>query len=66
MTYSTLIINELKDSQKVLKAFLENEKNIEAIEKAGKLMADAINDGVRYSLVAMVDHIAMPCILRKN
>lgn len=45
MTYSTLIINELKDSQKVLKAFLENEKNIEAIEKAGKLMADAINDG---------------------
>jgi D-sedoheptulose 7-phosphate isomerase len=45
MTNSTLIINELKESQKVLKAFLEGEKNIEAIDKAGKIMADAINAG---------------------
>lgn len=45
MTNSTLIINELKESQKVLKAFLDNEKNIEAIDNAGKIMADAINAG---------------------
>ena len=45
MTNSTLIINELKESQKVLKSFLEDEKNIEAIDKAGKLMADSIDAG---------------------
>lgn len=45
MTNSALIVQELKEAQKVLNAFLEDEKNIEAIDFAGKIMADAIKDG---------------------
>ena len=45
MTNTTLIIDELQESAKVLKAFLENKKNIEAIEHAGRLLADSINSG---------------------
>jgi len=45
MTNSTLIIDELMESQKVLKAFLENDKNVEAIDNAGLIMANAINSG---------------------
>ena len=45
MTNSALIIDELNEAQKVLNTFLEDEKNIEAIDYASKIMADAIKDG---------------------
>lgn len=45
MTNSAIIVEELKEAQKVLNTFLEDEKNIEGIDYASKIMADAINDG---------------------
>lgn len=45
MENQSLIVDELREAQNVLDAFVSNEKNIEAIEKAGMLMAQVINDG---------------------
>ena len=41
----SLIENNLKEAQKVLEQFISDNKNIEAIENAGKLLADSINTG---------------------
>ncbi len=40
-----LIVKELKQAQDVLVSFLSDEQNIEKIESAARLMADAINNG---------------------
>ena len=42
MENQELIVNELKEAAKVLDQFLSNSTNIEAIETAAQLMADAI------------------------
>jgi len=41
----SLIENNLKEAQKVLEHFISDNKNIEAIENAGKLLASSINAG---------------------
>ena len=41
----SLIENNLKEAQKVLEQFISDNKNIEAIENAGKLLASSINAG---------------------
>lgn len=45
MENQDLILNELKEAAKVLDQFLSNEDNIQAINNAAMLMADAINNG---------------------
>ena len=45
MENKELIVNELKEAAKVLDQFLSNEANIQAINDAAILMADAINAG---------------------
>ncbi|KYG77741.1 MULTISPECIES: D-sedoheptulose 7-phosphate isomerase [Roseivirga] len=45
MENQDLILNELKEAAKVLDQFLSNDANIQAINDAAMLMADAINAG---------------------
>ena len=45
MENQDLILNELKEAAKVLDQFLSNDANIQAINEAAMLMADAINAG---------------------
>ncbi len=45
MDNQQLIIEELKESAKVLENFLTNENNLKAIDTAGALMAKTINEG---------------------
>ncbi|MEZ0542737.1 D-sedoheptulose 7-phosphate isomerase [Fibrella arboris] len=44
-TIQHLIQQELSEAQAVLSAFMANEDNLTAIEKAARLMADALNGG---------------------
>ncbi|MFL5763509.1 MAG: D-sedoheptulose 7-phosphate isomerase [Bacteroidia bacterium] len=41
----SLITNNLDEAQKVLQAFISNPANIDAIEKAGKLLAESVKKG---------------------
>ena len=41
----SLIENNLNEAQKVLQQFISEPKNIDAIEKAGKLLSEAIKQG---------------------
>lgn len=45
MENKELIVSELKEAAKVLDQFLSNDANIQAVNDAAMLMADAINDG---------------------
>lgn len=45
MDNQVLIIEELRESAKVLDSFLANEENIKAIDRAGQLFGNCINDG---------------------
>ena len=45
MENAKLILAELEEAAKVLNNFLGNDKNLQAIEDAASLMAEAINAG---------------------
>ena len=59
---TSLIKNELLEATTVLQAFIENDQNIEQIEKAAELLANSLKQDGKILACRTV----MLCILRKS
>ena len=64
--YFDQIKAELVEAQDVLNKFVSDDNNIKLIEKAAKLLAEALKMAVKYYLAVMVALTVMPCTLQKN
>ena len=62
MDFSSEIKNELSIAAEVLNNFLNDDNNINSINKAAITMATSIKKGHAVT----VAHTVMPCTLRKN
>lgn len=64
--YQDLIRGELTEAAETLSRFLQDEANIEAIQKAAVLLADSLKRVAKYYLAVMVVLIVTQCILPKS
>lgn len=64
--YQDLIRGELTEAADTLSRFLQDDANIEAIQKAAVLLADSFKAGGKVLSCGNGGHTVMPCILQKN